>query len=475
MNKGDKVVIVRGQRSRGEEGTIVWIGQNRFDEGLRVGIKIEGVADPVFVNEECADVLEAAVSVAKKEERPGPEEKKAAQKTTKTSAQKTTKKRKRRLRSRKPDPVASLPVEEPDEPRPPRVDPPKREPELERLILEDPDDRTRYAVYADWLQDTGDPRGELIATQISAEEHEAHKEAADELLAEYEQRMRWRVPVLNEKESDGLLPTKPFTWRWGFVDQMAVSNVHVPHLDALFDEPELLVMRELEFRSTTCEDLTPVTKLRALRKVDVTHNLVTDLTPLASLVELRALRCWGETLREVPDLSPLTNLKTLDLCSTRVNDLSRLGVLENLTELLLAETNLRDVTTFPELPRLKGLSLRKTIVKDLSGLASKAPNLEVIALGNTLVSDVSQFTAMSSLKSLGLNATRVTDISPLQEMTNLEVINLALTEVSDISMLARLPRLQTLYTARAPIPPEQLQALQEALPALDIDNTYTWR
>ncbi len=50
--------------------------------------------------------------------------------------------------------------------------------ELERSIIADPYDVHAYAVLADWLQDRGDPRGELIAMQL------AGKQAAAQALLE---------------------------------------------------------------------------------------------------------------------------------------------------------------------------------------------------------------------------------------------------------------------------------------------------
>jgi uncharacterized protein (TIGR02996 family) len=43
-----------------------------------------------------------------------------------------------------------------------------RNPELEARLLEDPDNEELHLVYADWLQERGDPLGELIALQAAA-------------------------------------------------------------------------------------------------------------------------------------------------------------------------------------------------------------------------------------------------------------------------------------------------------------------
>jgi uncharacterized protein (TIGR02996 family) len=51
----------------------------------------------------------------------------------------------------------------------------KSNPALEKAILANPYDDDAYMVYADWLQDQGDPRGELIALQAAGKDKEARK------------------------------------------------------------------------------------------------------------------------------------------------------------------------------------------------------------------------------------------------------------------------------------------------------------
>jgi uncharacterized protein (TIGR02996 family) len=50
-----------------------------------------------------------------------------------------------------------------------------RNPELEKAILANPADREAWAVFADWLQEQGDPRGELISLQLGNKEGQAKK------------------------------------------------------------------------------------------------------------------------------------------------------------------------------------------------------------------------------------------------------------------------------------------------------------
>jgi len=58
-----------------------------------------------------------------------------------------------------------------------------RNPELEKAILGNPNDRDAYAVYADWLMEKGDPRGELISLQLGNKDGQAKK--LIEMHAEY--------------------------------------------------------------------------------------------------------------------------------------------------------------------------------------------------------------------------------------------------------------------------------------------------
>lgn len=48
-----------------------------------------------------------------------------------------------------------------------------RNPELERALIADPTDRQAFAVLGDWLQEQGDPRGELISLQLGNKDKQA--------------------------------------------------------------------------------------------------------------------------------------------------------------------------------------------------------------------------------------------------------------------------------------------------------------
>jgi uncharacterized protein (TIGR02996 family) len=112
-----------------------------------------------------------------------------------------------------------------------------RNPELEKAIVANPTDRDAYAVFADWLQEQGDPRGELIALQLGYKDKSA--KALIDKDAEY-----FLGPLVDEQKTrDGLsnnsvshLRTaaqekewqktgeQAFLWRNGFIYRVRLSH-----------------------------------------------------------------------------------------------------------------------------------------------------------------------------------------------------------------------------------------------------------
>jgi len=100
----------------------------------------------------------------------------------------------------------------------------KRHPELEKAINADPYDATGYAVYADWLQDQGDPRGELISLQLTAETKRDAK-LAKAAAAKLEGNAGYFLGPLADhtKTYDGT-GDDAFTWRFGFIHAAKLSH-----------------------------------------------------------------------------------------------------------------------------------------------------------------------------------------------------------------------------------------------------------
>ncbi|HEY1813965.1 MAG TPA: TIGR02996 domain-containing protein [Kofleriaceae bacterium] len=117
-------------------------------------------------------------------------------------------------------------------------------PELEARLLEHPDDREAYMVYADHLQSLGDPRGELIALQ-------ANGRPADQFIAEHADALLGPLAE-HQKTHDGRAD-EAFTWQLGFIrsarlsfdsnegDEVSLDEI----LELLLTDPSAKFLREL--------------------------------------------------------------------------------------------------------------------------------------------------------------------------------------------------------------------------------------
>jgi uncharacterized protein (TIGR02996 family) len=113
----------------------------------------------------------------------------------------------------------------------------KRNKDLEAAIIADPSNRDAYAVYGDWLQEQGDPRGELIALHLANRDKAAqqliakHKEYFLGPLAEHE---TVRDEGYNNASSSLRSPMQEkewqkthkqaFLWKNGFIHRVRLSH-----------------------------------------------------------------------------------------------------------------------------------------------------------------------------------------------------------------------------------------------------------
>ncbi len=104
---------------------------------------------------------------------------------------------------------------------------------LEAAIADDPDDVAAYLSYGDLLQQTGDPRGELIA--LSHARETAPGDKLDRAIAKL-----MKLPALHFAASTELV----VTWQWGFI-RSARIDLQLGELARLRASPSARFLREL--------------------------------------------------------------------------------------------------------------------------------------------------------------------------------------------------------------------------------------
>lgn len=120
---------------------------------------------------------------------------------------------------------------------------------LEASIREAPEDREVYLVYADWLSERNDPRGELSICQANADRDPAARSRAQELL-----RLHRRYFLGAFGAEDAMVEPVDLTWRLGWVESMDFTTVDRDSLLGAMRLPSTKFLRSLRIRRLGYDD-----------------------------------------------------------------------------------------------------------------------------------------------------------------------------------------------------------------------------
>ncbi len=299
--------------------------------------------------------------------------------------------------------------------------------ELEAAITADPTDTNAYSVYADWLEEQGDPRGQLIALQL------ANKAKPAAALIEKEAAHFLGDLAAHQKTRDGN-NKDAFTWKYGFIHGANLS--YNANMEAGVDVKLVDVLAQLLAHPSG----------RFLVELTVTFNgdMDDNLQDIINLIAKRGL----PTLRK---------LHLGDFVHPDENEMSWFHV-GNLTKLWKAVPNLRhlivqggDYELGPlDLPNLEHAEFRtggliRVNAKEIG--KAKWPKLKHLDVwfgqkeygGTTTVAEAKQIfdrSDLKALKHLGLmNAEFMTDLVRLlptaKLLPQLEELSLAMGTMTD--------------------------------------------
>jgi uncharacterized protein (TIGR02996 family) len=194
-----------------------------------------------------------------------------------------------------------------------------------RAILDAPEEDAPRLVYADWLEEQGDPRGEFIRLQVEA------ARGADPLRRRELQRSA--AAILEIHEAEWLAPIRSFLARWqfrrGFVEAIDIETLHFLSRAERIWEVEPVTSMNLLGVGQFGSAIAVVPQLTHLRRLNVgIHATLGDdgfepLTTTPYLVNLRVLNAWGCRLGDASAraiaVSPnLHRLSILDLSNNRI-------------------------------------------------------------------------------------------------------------------------------------------------------------
>jgi uncharacterized protein (TIGR02996 family) len=193
-----------------------------------------------------------------------------------------------------------------------------------QAILNDPEDDTVRLIYADWLEERGDPRGEFIRLQcrlaglpVGHPERAALKRRERELLRKYAE--EWSRPVNGLAVAD-------WTFRRGFIEEVTMrAEAFLRDAQALFGAVPLrcLHLEQAAWHLTAVVGVPGLARLSAL-DLDISNGHPTSNTigSLGSLPCLSRLNLSHSGLTDA-DLDALLEVRlprltALDLSSNRI-------------------------------------------------------------------------------------------------------------------------------------------------------------
>jgi internalin A len=195
---------------------------------------------------------------------------------------------------------------------------------------------------------------------------------------------------------------------------------------------------------TVLDDLEPLAGLTSLKRLDLDFHGVCDLGPLAGLTSLRTLSLRYNEIEDLSPLAGLTGLRDLTFsCNREISDIEPLAGLTSLARLSLRGNKVRDLSPLKRMISMEILNLEDNKIKDLSPLRDMT-SLRWLSAPENLIHDIGPLAGMTYMEELKLNDNRIADITSLANMTSLELLNLSRNKIKDIGPLSGLPALRSL-------------------------------
>ena len=294
------------------------------------------------------------------------------------------------------------------------------------------------------------------------------------------------------------------------VTELDLSGCELSDISALSACRSLI---KLDLSDNHIADLSPLMNIPGLKELYIDGNNISNLRPLMALQSLHLIHAERNAVGSTVPLSGLTELSQLYLSYNPITDYAGLEKLDALQSLELRGTGLSnaDLTVLSHIRGLKHLDIRENpglgteaykalnaalasceiehselvTMVDL-GVAAFPQDSASIEITNASEVDLASIYLFTKLDTLKIRGTDLRNIYPLQNLSTLRHLDLACNSIEDVTPLASLYDLETLdlssnYISMVtpffsltsltelnlsgnPIPPDQLERLQNALP-----------
>lgn len=228
-------------------------------------------------------------------------------------------------------------------------------------------------------------------------------------------------------------------------------------------------LTSLNLSGNYIQDLSPLMDMPELKNLDLSNNRISSITPLMGLTKLERLNLEGNSVSSIAALSDLSKLTELYLEGNTIKNFASLAKLTALKYLGLQNTGIDD-SSLPKLYNLKNL---KTVALDensaitqsgIDELKKKLPDCKITYSELTQQIEIGGVKVNTDAEAVVLSGLGITDISALTALTNVKQLDLSDNSITDFTALYGLQTLVELDVSGNDISPDQLAALEQALP-----------
>jgi uncharacterized protein (TIGR02996 family) len=276
------------------------------------------------------------------------------------------------------------------------------EPEILASLEADPDNEEMWLVYADWLQDHGDPRGEIIVREMQVSDERERRllqrcliDANPQLVVgdlagvvgcqfEYRHAHIHRISINAGRQAARLcrrLAEHPATRFARCLRSSTAASAVIKPLFALVGARPIV---DLSLHDTFFADTSPLGEHPKLRRLSLGYTRVHDAAPLEPLVNLESLDLYLARVTSLDALAGMTELRYLDLARTHsAESLAPIAGMKKLERLNIWSSAAANLETLLALDSLAWLRVHRGQLSEelLAALLEKRPDLEIDELG----------------------------------------------------------------------------------------------
>jgi hypothetical protein len=270
----------------------------------------------------------------------------------------------------------------------------------------------------------------------------------------------YTTPLNEEEEQLSWWNSMPEVWKQVFRKEMGGSDsLNLGQIKRLQNTQEIDVSG-----NTAIIDLSPLSRIGALRVLKLSNTAVYDITPIRNLTNLEVLKLDGTLVKNIQALQFATKIKELDMSFAKLDstlDLAKFSALEKFSCVNCGLTNLK----FLEKNRaLTQLMLGKNAFKNLTGI-EKASNLVQLDISSCPVSDIDYLSGLKKLEMLNMSATNVVHLSHLEELVSLKKVYLTESKIQTLENLKALANIEKIYCDNTAIGKEEALAFMKSKPS----------